>query len=89
MSDIYYPTPMTKESREYIPNMFFVADRFLYGNNWLGTTAYHKATYPRFKDDQTQVLSKMYSNGVTAKQYRNILKGLMRKNNDVSNRELE
>ena len=59
---------MTKKSREHIPKMCFNADRLLYGNNWLGTVAYYKATYPKFKDEQIKVLE-MYSNGVTAKQY--------------------
>ena len=88
MSNINSPTPMTKESQEHIPKMFFDADRFLYGNNWLRTAAYYKTTYPGFTDEQTQVLE-MYSNGVTAKQYRNILKILKRKNKDVSNREVK
>ena len=79
---------MTKESREHIPKMYYDADRFLYGNNWLGTSAYYKATYPGFTDEQTKFLE-IYSNGVTAKQYRNILKRLKRKNEDVSNREVK
>ena len=87
MSDINYPTPMTKESREHIPKMLFDADKFLYGYTWLGTAAYYKATYPGFTDEETEVLE-MYSNGVTAKQYRNILKRLKRKGKDVSNREI-
>ena len=60
---------MTKELREHIPKIFFAADGFLYGNNWLGTLAYYKATYPGFKYEQTQVLE-MYSNGVSDKQYK-------------------
>ena len=88
MSNINYPTPMTEESKKHIPKMLFDGDRFLYGNNWLGTAAYYKAMYPGFTDEQTQVFE-MYSNGVTAKQYRNILKKTKRKNQDVSNRKVK
>jgi len=86
MSNINYPTPTTKESQEHIPKMFFDAARFLHGNNWLGYAAYYKAKY--LTDEQTKV-PEMYSNGVTAKQYRNRLKRLKRKNKDVSNREVK
>ena len=79
---------MTKESREHSPKICFDADRFLYGNHWLGTAPYYKATYPGFTDEQTKILE-MYLNGVTANQYRNILKRLKRKNKDVSNREVK
>ncbi len=53
--------------------MLFDADRFMYGNDWLGTAAYYIAMYPGFTDEQTQVFE-VHSNGVKAKQYRNILK---------------
>ncbi len=68
MSDINYPTSMTEGLKKHIPKMLFDANRFLYGNNWLGTAAYYKALYSGFMDEQIKVFE-MYSNGVTAKQY--------------------
>jgi hypothetical protein len=88
MSDINYPSPMTEQSKKHIPKMLFEADRFVYGNNWLGTAAYYKALYPGCTDEHTKVFE-MYSNGVTAKQDRNILKRLKKKNQGVLNRKFK
>jgi hypothetical protein len=56
----------------------FGLENFLYGNAWFGTAAYYKATYPGFTDDQCKAME-AFSNGVTPKQYRNILKKEKRK----------
>ena len=78
---INLPTPMTPETRKlafggavgaHNPPCFD-PDKFLYGNNWLGTAAYDKATYPGFDDDRCKAME-AFSAGVTPKQYRNILK---------------
>ena len=72
------PTPMTPETRKLIPGECFDADKFLYGNDWVGTALYYKTMYPGFTDDQCRVME-AFSNGVTPKQYRNLLKKEKRK----------
>ena len=80
MSEINYPKPMDPEARKALQGIYLDERCFMYGDTWLGTAAYYKATYPGFTDDQCRVLE-MYSNGVTPKQYRNILKKYKRANN--------
>ena len=73
------PTPMNAEARKALQGVYLDERCFRYGDTWLGTAAYYQATYPGFTDEQCKVLE-MYSNGVTAKQYRNILKKHRRRN---------
>ncbi len=82
---IILPTPMTPETRKLAfdgvdgwRNTRFEADKYQYGNNWLGTAAYYKAAYSGIDDDQC----KAFSPGVTPKQYRNILKRRRRERNN-------
>ena len=42
---INLPAPMTPETRKLIPGKCFDADKFLYGNNWLGPALYYKTMY--------------------------------------------
>ena len=72
------PTPMTPETRKLLRTKNFDMEHFLYGNNWLGTALYYKTLYPEFTDDQCRAME-AFSNGVTPKQYRNILKKERRK----------
>ena len=64
---------MTAEALAAVRRTYFDGRLFLYGNNWLGTAAWYKQHYPGFTDEQCEVLEQ-YSNGVTAKMYRNQLK---------------
>ena len=73
MGDINYPKPMTPEMRQKLQSVYFDMDRFAYGNSWLGTAGYYRAKYPGFTDEQCKAFE-AFSNGVTPKQYRNILK---------------
>ena len=75
---INLPTPMTPETRKLIPGECFDADKFLYGNNWVGTALYYKTMYPGFTDEQCRAME-AFSNGLTPKQYRNLLKKEKRK----------
>ncbi len=75
---INLPTPMTPEMRELIPGECSNADKFLYGNNWVGTALYYKTMYPGFTDDKCRAME-AFSNGVTPKQYRHLLKKEKRK----------
>lgn len=68
-----YGEPMTPEVMSAIRGTYYDNRLFLYGNNWLGTAAWYKQHYPGFTDDQCKVMEQ-YSNGVTAKMYRNQLK---------------
>ena len=73
MGDINYPKPMTPEMRQKLQSVYIDMDRFAYGNSWLGTAAYYRAKYPGFTLEQCRALE-AFSNGVTPKQYRNMLK---------------
>ena len=75
---INLPTPMTPETCKLIRTECFDTDKFLYGNNWLGTAACYKTAYPGFGDDKCKAME-AFSAGVTPKQYRNILKKEKRK----------
>jgi len=49
---INLPTLMTPETRKLaFGPQCFDPDRFLYGNNWLGSAAYYKSAYPGFDDE--------------------------------------
>jgi hypothetical protein len=72
------PTPMTPENRRLLQAKNYGIENFLYGDNWLGTALYYKTMYPGFTDDQCRAME-AFSNGVTPKQYRNLLKKEKRK----------
>ncbi len=72
-SDINLPTPMTPEARRAIQGVCIDSRLFAYGPNDWGTAAWYKEKYPGFTDEQYAVFE-MYSNGMTAKQHRNMLK---------------
>ena len=72
------PTPMTPESRRLLQGKNYGLENFLYGDNRLGTALYYKTMYPGFTDDQCRAME-AFSNGVTPKQYRNLLKKEKRK----------
>jgi hypothetical protein len=72
------PTPMTPENRRMLQGKNYGLENFLYGDNWLGTALYYKTMYPGFTDDQCRAME-AFSNGVTPKQYRNLLKKEKRK----------
>ena len=72
-------TPMTPENRRTsCQGKNYGLENFLYGDNWLGTALYYKTMYPGFTDDQCRAME-AFSNGVTPKQYRNLLKKEKRK----------
>ena len=72
-SEISLPTAMTPEARRAIQGVCIDSRLFAYGPNDWGTAAWYKEKYPGFTDDQCAIFA-MYSNGVTAKQHRNMLK---------------
>ncbi len=71
--EINLPTPMSAETRRAIQSRCIDSRLFLYGPNDWGTAAWYKEKYPGFTDEQYRIFE-MYSNGVTAKQHRNMLK---------------
>ena len=71
--EINLPTPMSAETRRAIQSRCIDSRLFAYGPNDWGTAAWYKEKYPGFTDEQYRIFS-MYSNGVTAKQHRNMLK---------------
>ena len=81
------PTPMTPENRKLLQAKNYGIENFLYGDNWLGTALYYKTMYPGFTDDQCRAME-AFSNGVTPKQYRNILKKEKRKQQACSGSRL-
>ena len=72
------PTPMTPENRRLLQAKNYGTENIWYGDNWLGTALYYKTMYPGFTDDQCRAME-AFSNGVTPKQYRNLLKKEKRK----------
>jgi hypothetical protein len=78
LAAINLPTPMTLETRKLMRTECFDADKFMYGNNWLGTAAYYKAAYPGFDDDQCKAMG-AFSARETPKHCRDKLKKEMRK----------
>ena len=71
--EINLPTPMSAETRRAIQSRCIDSRLFAYGPNDWGTAAWYKEKYPGFTDDQYRIFE-MYSNGMTAKQHRNMLK---------------
>ncbi len=70
---INFTTPMTTEARRAIQGVCIDSRLFAYGPNDWGTAAWYKKKYPGFKDDQYAIFE-MYSNGMTPKQHRKMLK---------------
>jgi len=72
--EINLPTPMTPEARGAIQGVCIDSRLFAYGpNEWGGGEFGTKKKYPGFKDEQ-YVIFEMYSNGMTPKHHRNVLK---------------
>ena len=71
--EINLPTAMTPETRRAIQGVCIDSRMFAYGPNDWGTAAWYKEKYPGFTDEQYRIFE-MYSNGMTAKQHRNMLK---------------
>ena len=71
--EINLPTPMSAETRRAIQSRCIDSRLFAYGPNDWGTAAWYKEKYPGFTDEQYQIFE-MNSNGMTAKQHRNMLK---------------
>ena len=70
---IHYPTPMTAEARKMVQCKCLDSRLFCYGNNDWGTVPWYKEKYPGFRDEEYAIME-LYSNGMTAKQHRNMLK---------------
>ncbi len=81
------PTPITPENRKLLQAKKYGIENFLYGDNWLGTALYYKTMYPGFTDNQRKAMEAL-SNGVTPKQYRNLLKKEKRKQQACSGSRL-
>ena len=71
--EINLPTPMSAETRRAIQSRCIDSRLFAYGPNDWGTAPWYKDKYPGFTDEQYRIFE-MYSNGMTAKQHRNMLK---------------
>jgi hypothetical protein len=71
--EINLPTAMSAETRRAIQGVCIDSRLFAYGPNDWGTAAWYKEKYPGFTDEQYRIFE-CYSNGMTAKQHRNILK---------------
>ena len=75
---------MTPETLEKIrPREEYLGEGLLYGDNWQCTAAWYKANYPGFSDEHCHALE-LWSDGIRAKEYRQMLKKQRRK--DVQNR---
>ena len=70
---IHYPTPMSVEARKMVQGVCLDSRLFCYGPNDWGTAAWYKEKYPRFRDNEYTIME-MYSNGMTEKQHRNMVK---------------
>jgi hypothetical protein len=79
---------MSPETRKLLQGKNYGIENFLYGDNWLGTALYYKTLYPGFTDDQCRAME-AFSNGVTPKQYRNLLKKEKRKQQACSGSKLK
>ncbi len=79
---INLPTPMTPEARRAIQGIYLDSRFFAYGPNDRETAAWYKEKYPGFTDDQYAIFE-MYSNGMTPKHHRNLLKKLCRKSKEL------
>ena len=70
---INYPTPMTAEARKMVQGVCLDSRLFCYGPNDWGTAPWYKEKYPGFRDEEYTIME-LYSNGMTTKQHRNMLK---------------
>ena len=75
ISEINLPNPMSAEARRALQGVYIDERLFCYGPNDWGTAAWYREKYPGFRDEEYEIME-MYSNGVTPKQHRNILKKL-------------
>ncbi len=66
-------TPMSAETRRVIQSRCIDSRLFSYGPNDWGIAAWYKEKYPGFTDERYRIFE-LYSNGMTAKQHRNMLK---------------
>ena len=82
-AEINLPTPMTPEARRAVQGVCLDSRLFAYGPSDWGTAAWYKEKYPGFTDDQYAIFE-MYSNGMTPKQHRNLLKKLCRKSKELT-----
>ncbi len=82
MSDIDLPIPMTPEERRAIQVICLESRLFAYGPNDWGTACGYEKIYSGFTVEQYAIF--MYSNGMTPKQYRNMLKKLCRKSKELT-----
>jgi hypothetical protein len=71
--EINLPTPMSADTRRAIQSRCIDFRLFAYGPTDWGTAAWYKEKYPGLTDEQYRIFE-MYSNGMTAKQHRNMLK---------------
>jgi len=88
---INLPTPMTPEARRAIQGVCIDSRLSAYGPNDWGTAGWHKGKYPGFTDEQYAIFE-IYSNGITPKQYRNMLEKLPqneRRCRNVSHRQAQ
>ena len=81
--EINLPTPMTEEARRAIQGVCIDSRLFCYGPNDWGTADWYKEKYPWFTDEQYAIFE-MYSNGMTPKQHRNMLKKAAAKGKKVA-----
>ncbi len=82
-AEINLPTPITPEARRAVQGVCLDSRLFAYGPIDWGTAAWYKEKYPGFTDEQ-YVIFEMYSNGMTLKQHRNLLKKLCRKSIELT-----
>ncbi len=82
-AEINLPTPITPEARRADQWVCLDSRLFAYGPNDYGTVAWYKEKYSDFMDDQYTIFE-MYSNGMTPKQHRNLLKMLCRKSKELT-----
>ena len=72
-SEINLPTPMTPEARRALQGGRIDSRLLAYGPNDWGTAGWYKKKYPGFTDEHYAAFE-VYSNGMTPKQHRNMLK---------------
>ncbi len=72
-AEIDLPTPRTPEARRAIQGVCLDCRLFAYGPNEWGTAVWYKEKYSDFTNEEYAIFQ-MYSNGMTPKQQRNLLK---------------
>ena len=82
-AEINLPTPMTPEARRAVQGVCLDSRLFAYDPNDWGTAAWYKEKCPCFTDEQYAIFE-MYSNGMTPKQHRNLLKKLCRQSKELT-----